>query len=49
MRALRVFAWFAGSLAVVALLLYAMRYEIARMQEGLPGFTHTLGMNILRW
>ena len=43
MRALRVFAWFAGSLAVVALLLYAMRYEIARMQEGLPGFTHTLG------
>ena len=43
MRALRVFAWVAGSSVVVGSLLYAMRYEIARMQEGLPGFTHTLG------
>ncbi len=43
MKALRVLAWVAGSLAVVALLLYAMRYEIARIQEGLPGLTHTLG------
>ena len=43
MRALRVFAWVAGSSVVVASLLYAMRYEIARMQEGLPRFTHTLG------
>ena len=26
-----------------ALLLYSMRYEIARLKEGLPGFTHALG------
>ena len=43
MRVIRVFAWVAGSSVLVALFLYAMRYEIARMQEGLPGFTHTLG------
>ena len=43
MRVIRVFAWVAGSSVLVALFLYSMRYEIARMQEGLPGFTHTLG------
>ena len=28
---------------LLALLLYSMRYEIARLKEGLPGFTHALG------
>ena len=28
---------------LLALFLYAMRYEIARLKEGLPGFTHALG------
>ena len=28
---------------LLALFLYSMRYEIARLKEGLPGFTHALG------